>query len=293
MKIRVVILFVTICESVWAVGPVSPKKPSVPTPPAAAPARPAVNVAKLADAIQKKYDSTKTATFDFEQIYQHRFLTVMENSKGTVAYEKAPGNMVWQYNEPTNRQKKFFIKGRSFTYYSISDKIAYTHNCYDKDTLSASVTFLLGTGNLKTSFTITALTTPPPNNALSWLALTPKEKNAPITKILLGVNAQSQVMESLVEDPSGGKNHFKFSNFKTNPKIAEGIFVFNAPPGVVVQPMPNVSCAEPAAPPRPSTPSPKAPPTKSATEPKTPARPAKPAPKTPPAPSTKAPSKQE
>lgn len=216
-------------------GSQPPQKPATPAP---------VNIKRLADAIQKQYNNLKTATFDFEQSYKHPFLAVTETSKGKVAYNKTSGSMVWDYQEPKERQKKFYIHGKKFTYYSISDKIAYTHDCYEKDTLSASVAFLLGFGKLTDAFSLHPLEGELPNAALSWLVLIPKEQNSPVKKISLGVR-DAKVVESLVEDPSGGKNHFKFINFKTNPKIDNSVFTFKAPQGVLVQPMPNVQCPEP------------------------------------------------
>lgn len=210
------------------------------------------DLSKLADAIQKQYNQTKSATFKFEQTYHHPFLASQESSKGEVSYNKSTGSMMWNYLEPKSKQKKFFINRNKFTFYSISDKIAYTHDCYDKDTLSASVTFLLGTGNLKNSFTIAPFEGDP-KSALTWISLTPKEANAPVKKISLGATSDGRVIESIVEDPSGGKNHFKFIDFKANPKIAESVFIFKAPPDVIVQPMPNISCPAPkAAPPAPT-----------------------------------------
>lgn len=206
-------------------------------------------VETLALAIQKQYNNTKSATFDFEQSYKHPFLNIAESSKGHVSYIQASGKMVWSYLEPKDKQKKFFIDGKKFTYYSVSDKTAFTHDCYDKDTLSASVAFLLGKGDLKQSFTLEALQGASPNKALSWLVLNPKEKDAPIKKIFLGVNKASKVEESIVEDPSGGKNHFKFIKFVTNPTIDQKTFIFTPPKGVMVQKMPHVSC--PAPPPSP------------------------------------------
>lgn len=210
--------------------------------PVVTPEKASADLSKLADRIQKQYKQTKSATFGFEQFYLHPFLSTKESSKGEVAYDKASGSMMWNYQEPKERQKKFFIRGNKFTFYSVADKIAYTHNCYDQDTLSAAVPFLLGTGDLKNSFTLALFEGESPNKALSWITLMPKEENAPVKKIFLGVSLDGKVVESIVEDPSGGKNHFKFINFKTNPKVAASVFVFKAPPGVMVQPMPNVQC---------------------------------------------------
>ena len=202
-------------------------------------------VVKLADLIQAQYNRTKTATFTFRQSYVHPFLSSqdnMNNSAGNAAYDKNKGSMMWNYREPKNRQKIFYINGNKFTFYSISDKIAYTHDCYDQDTLSASVAFLLGTGNLKDSFTITAFEGEPANKKLLWLSLIPKEANSPVKKISLGVTKEGKVLESIVEDPSGGKNHFVFEII-VNPKIDDSVFVFKPIAGVRVQAMPNVKCA--------------------------------------------------
>lgn len=204
------------------------------------PKKPAVSAEKLVAAIQKQYNSTNSITFNFEQDYKHPFLTVLENSEGQVFYDRALGNMLWSYTEPKNKQKKFYINGTQFIYYLVGDKIAYEHNCYQQDTLSASITFLQGVGNLKDSFLVSLLEAPTPNPSLQWLKLSPKEKNAPVKHIYLGVKNGS-VVESVVEDPSGGKNHFKFKDFKTT-KIDKSVFVFTPPKGVVVEPMPNVQC---------------------------------------------------
>ena len=197
---------------------------------------------KFIDAVQRQYNSTNAATFNFEQSYKHPFLNVTETSKGVVKYSRAGGKMLWNYVEPKNRQKKFYINGNRFTYYSITDKIAYTHDCYDQETLSASVAFLLGTGNLRQSFTITFLEADIPNPSLTWLSLSPKENNAPVKRLLLGIDNKAKVVESLVEDPSGGKNHFKFIDFKMVKSLPDNIFVFTLPKGVKLEPMPNVVC---------------------------------------------------
>lgn len=212
--------------------------------------KPPVNLPKLIDAVQTQYNNTKAARFDFEQSYKHPFLNVTETSKGVVIYSRAGGKMLWSYLEPANRQKKFFINGNRFTYYSINDKIAYSHDCYDQETLSASVAFLLGTGNLRQSFTISLLEGESPNPALTWLVLVPKESNSPVKKLFLGIDKTSKVAESLVEDPSGGKNHFKFLNFNIVSKLDDKLFVFTPPPGVKIEPVPNIKCPVKKTPPK-------------------------------------------
>lgn len=215
-----------------------PPKPINPVAPTEA------QLSALVDIVQKQYDRTTSASFDFEQLYSHRLLlATTEKSKGQVFF--TPGNMLWRYNEPEERKKEFYIEGRKFTYHLVNDKQAFTHNCFEKDTLSASITFLWGKGKLKQSFTIQAFQGPITNNALKWFTLIPKEKNASVKSISLGVDGKTGVvMESIVTDLSDGINSFRFSNYKTNPKLAAQLFHFVPAKGVKVEPMPNVECNE-------------------------------------------------
>jgi outer membrane lipoprotein carrier protein len=196
---------------------------------------------KLADTIQKHYNNTRSATFAFLQSYKNPLLPTNESSKGRVFFKA--NNMLWRYLEPADRQKEFYISGKKFTYHLVNDRIVYTHDCFDEDTLSASITFLLGKGKLKESFTITPYTGQKSNNTLGWLTLTPKEKNAPVKSISLGADKTTgMVKESLVIDQSNGVNHFVFSDFVVNKPIPDKTFIFQAPPGVKIQSMPNMQC---------------------------------------------------
>ncbi len=216
-------------------------------------AQEAKELSQLADDIQKRYNETRSAILEFEQRYTSAFLSQNEVSKGKVWYKAR--NMLWRYEEPKDRQKEFYIEGKKFTYHIINDKLAFTHDCFEKDTLSASISFLWGQGKLKESFTIHPLKETLTNTSLKWLTLIPKEKNAPISSISLGVDPKTAVVqESIVTDLSGGKNSFRFSKFVANPVIPEKIFHFVPPAGLKVQPMPNVVC--PKAPPPSKAPSP-------------------------------------
>lgn len=220
--------------------PVSKKAPTQAqkTPQGAATSAP---LGRLPQDIQETYEKTNSATFDFEQSYKSPFVPMSESSKGQVFFKAR--NMLWRYNEPSDRKKEFYIEGRKFTYHLVSDKQAFTHNCFEKDTLSAAITFLWGHGNLKNSFDIKPFQGPISDPKLKWLTLIPKEKNAPVKSISLGVDPKTAiVVESIVTDLSDGVNSFRFSNFKVNPNIPPKTFQFVAGPGVKVQPMPNVVC---------------------------------------------------
>lgn len=195
----------------------------------------------LVIAIEKEYKSINSAEFNFDQSYNHPFLNIKETSKGKVFYLKSSGKMLWIYSEPKDKQKQFYINGNKLIYYSITDKTAFVNDCYDKDTLSAAIAFLLGSGRLAEHFIITKSDNYMPNKLLFWLSLTPKEKNSPMKKLYLGIKG-NKVIESVVEDHSDGKNHFRFTQFNKNKKLDPNIFIFKAPKGVSMQKMPNVVC---------------------------------------------------
>jgi len=205
---------------------------------------PANNLNNLVNAIQNYYNKTSAATFDFSQNYKSVIVPTNEISKGKVFFKA--GHMLWRYLEPANSQKEFYIADKKFTYYRVNDKIAYTHNCFDQDTLSASITFLWRKGRLRESFIIKAYTgTVDPKSNLKWLTLIPKETNAPVKSISLGADAKTGlVKESIVTDSSNGVSHYVFTNFNAKPKFAANTFDFVAKPGVRVQPMPNVVCPD-------------------------------------------------
>lgn len=218
-----------------------------------APKSPAVkplvfDLAKTIDEVQKKYNQTTSARFNFSQTYQHPFLPVNETSEGEVLFKKQ--KMVWLYQKPTDKVKSFYINEKRFTYFQPRDKIAFTHDCFDKDTLSASIAFLWGQGKIKESFNTTKMANPP-TTTLRWVTLIPKEKHPQVQNIHLGIALdQPLVKESIVIDATNGRNHFVFSNTQINIEISDQSFVFTPPPGenITILPMPNVTCPAPGAP---------------------------------------------
>lgn len=222
----------------------------------------AFDLSKTIEDVQKKYNQTTSARFNFSQTYQHPFLPVNETSQGEVLFKKQ--KMVWLYQKPADKVKSFYINEKRFTYFQPRDKIAFTHDCFDKDTLSASIAFLWGQGKIKESFNTTKMSNPL-SDTLRWITLIPKEKTNPqVQYIHLGIALdQPLVKESIVIDATNGRNHFVFSNIQTNIPISDQSFVFTPPPGenINILPMPNVTCPTP--PPVPKE-KPKAPPAKAA-----------------------------
>lgn len=250
-----IVAFLLIAGSAWADVPAKSRETPKPTLPKAVPLKTVVpSVNDVVNLVQKHYDGIKSAHLTFEQTYTHPVLPE-QKSKGEIFFK--PNKMLWSYDHPP---KKFYINGSSFTYYRPTDKMAYTHGCFEQDTMTASIAFMGGKGKLSNSFTVTKIADGTLNKTLTWLALAPKEKNAPAKSIWLGVNASGEVVESIVFDVTNGKNHFRFIKRETNKPLADNIFVFTKKQGESVEPMPNVVCPKkteptpkPVAPPPPKT----------------------------------------
>lgn len=240
MMMMIKLFFLLLSFSLLADKKEPPAKPQAP--------KKEEDITPLVIGVQKKYDAINTSSLDFEQNYKHPFLSLNEVSKGKISYEKNGGKIVWNYLQPSNKQKKFYINGNKFVYYSVSDKLAYAHDCYQQDTLSASVSFLMGKGDLIKSFNIKKASDISLSKDLSWIELTPKDSSTPVKQLIMGIDKQHNVKETIVIDPSNGKNHFKFSNLKANIKFSPTEFIFTAPKGVKVSPMPNVTCPNKEAP---------------------------------------------
>ena len=202
-----------------------------------------LDVEKILVELQKYYTSVTSAQFNFEQTYKTPFLPTLETSKGQVFYKEQ--KIFWRYDEPKNRQKAFYINGSKMVYHMITDKIAYTNDCFEQDTLSLAISFLWGKGNLKNSFLVKE-STDNPNKDFRWLLLIPKDKNLNIESVSLGIMAkEAKVVESIVLDKAKGRNHFKFSSFLMNPKtLKDDIFVFKPSVGLKVQAMPGITCTK-------------------------------------------------
>jgi hypothetical protein len=79
----------------------------------------AFDLLKTIEEVQKKYNQTTSARFNFSQTYQHPFLPVNETSEGEVLFKKQ--KMVWLYQKPADKVKSFYINEKRFTYFQPRD----------------------------------------------------------------------------------------------------------------------------------------------------------------------------
>jgi outer membrane lipoprotein carrier protein len=180
--------------------------------------------AELLDKVQKHYEGLKDYTADFIQIYTRVALSRTSESRGKLMLKK-PGMMRWEYEKPES--KLYVTDGSQLWVYEPEFEQVVIDKNFETARLSDSIRFLWGEGKLADSFTASL-------GAPNTLELTPK-RDATYTKLVLVLDPKTgHVVESIIHETSGNKNHFKFSNLKINTGLKKELFTFTVPPGVDV-----------------------------------------------------------
>jgi len=205
---------------------------AVPAVAPAAEAKPASDVKALVDRMQSFYEKIQDFTATFKQDYTYKIARRTQTSTGKVTFKK-PGMMRWEYESPA--PKTFVLAGdRAYTYDPAA--MLLTKAAFDQSQLSASVTFLFGTGKLEKEFSISRVDCS--KCAGTLLELVPLKPDPRFKKVRLEVDPKTaQVLRSIVFDPDGSENAITFSNLKTNVGVTKDVFVLNAPAGTQVQDM--------------------------------------------------------
>ena len=114
------------------------------------PAAAALTAEQIAERVQGFYDRSHTFRAGFKQQYSVHAYDKTINSQGSVIFEK-PGKMSWRY---TNNGNRVVSDGKLVKVYEKENKQMYEQPL-DKSQYPAALSFLVGGGNLKTSFKFT------------------------------------------------------------------------------------------------------------------------------------------
>jgi outer membrane lipoprotein carrier protein len=199
--------------------------------PAAAAAKDGPSAEQVADRIQQFYDKTKTFQAEFKQRYTIKAYNRTKDSRGKVAFEK-PGKMSWRYSSNGNR---VVSDGKILRVYEEENKQMYEQSV-DKSQYPAALSFLVGGGNIKTTFKLKQLDAKRAKFSGGFVLLgEPKEPTPAYQKILLYVDGKtSQVRRVMLIDAQGNRNRFDFEKPVVNEPAAPNEFNFIAPPGTKV-----------------------------------------------------------
>ena len=180
--------------------------------------------------MQAFYNETKDLKSKFKQVYTDTLYNRQRTSYGYL-YVRKPGMMRWNYVRP--ERKAFVADGKELWVWEPEDKQAF-RNPLSTSTLSTGLTFLLGSGDLTKEFRVSRATKSEgqlggPDSVV--LKLLPIEPTAQYQHLLLAVRPSDYaVTESMVVSKSA-RNHFIFSQLKTNTRLSKGRFRFRPPAG--------------------------------------------------------------
>lgn len=188
---------------------------------------------ELARALQKKYDTVKDFSADFQHIYTGGILRKQLSERGRLQIKK-PGRMRWEYTAP---EKKTFVSDgvKIYSYIPADQQVIVTAAPPPGRTTTPAL-FLAGQGDLHRDFTPTDAPTPKglPEGTRA-LKLVPKVAQAEFEWLILSVDPATLALRGLAsEDAQGGTSSFLFLNLKENTGIADSTFVFTMPRGVDV-----------------------------------------------------------
>lgn len=191
---------------------------------------PSSDVEVYINAVERFYQQTKTVRARFEQAYFHKVYQRYDRSTGTVVFAK-PARMRWDYQSG----KVVVSDGQWLTFYEAPSPDqkrgqAFKRSWKDSE-LSHALSFLMGTANLRQSFTAQLLQ----DGATPWVALelVPKESQASYQKLVMYVDKDPKrrgvVRRVVLIDYLGNRNRFDFLDLKFNEKIGEDIFRWKPP----------------------------------------------------------------
>lgn len=186
---------------------------------------------QIAERVQGFYDRSKTFRAGFKQQYRVKAYDKVIESQGSVVFEK-PGKMSWRY---TNNGNRVVSDGRLVKVYEKENKQMYEQQLL-KSQYPAALSFLVGGGNLKTSFKFTKQDAKQMGFEGGYvISGEPLEASASYQSILLYVDAGTyQVRRVLLLDSQGNRNRFDFLNPEINTKAPGGEFVFTPPAGTQI-----------------------------------------------------------
>jgi outer membrane lipoprotein carrier protein len=188
---------------------------------------------ELARALQKKYDTVKDFSADFQHVYTGGVLRKQLSERGRLQIKK-PGKMRWEYTAP---EKKTFVSDgvKIYSYIPADQQVIVTAAPPPGRTTTPAL-FLAGQGDLDRDFTASDAPTPKglPEGTRT-LKLVPKVAQPEFEWLILSVDPATLVLRGLAsEDAQGGTSSFVFVNLKENVGIADRTFAFTMPSGVDV-----------------------------------------------------------
>ncbi len=187
---------------------------------------------QMINGLQGKYQRLNTLTAEFTQIYNAPGERT-RRERGQLQLKK-PGKMRWDYAAP--EAKLYVSDGKVMYEYLPTERSATRASARQADDWRAPFMFLLGRGNLRRDFArIEWASEAPVRAGHRVLRMVPK-RNSDIRELLIEVEPTSLRLARLSLIKSGNARiDFLLNNVQENTVIADAVFVFQPPAGVIVR----------------------------------------------------------
>jgi outer membrane lipoprotein carrier protein len=187
---------------------------------------------ELAQALQKRYDTIRDFSADFEHLYRGGVIKKQLSERGHLLIKK-PGKMRWEYSAP---ERKVFVSDGVKLYSYIPDDKQVIVSSVPKGQTTTPALFLAGQGDLIRDFTVSDIAAPagtPPGTRS--LKLVPRVAQPDFEALTLSLDPATLTLRGIESlDTQGGTSSFIFTNLRENVGAADKEFAFTIPRGVDV-----------------------------------------------------------
>ena len=191
----------------------------------------APDVHKVADQVDKHYNSMSSLATNFTEIYRGGGMT--RNESG-VMYLKKPGRMRWDYETPT--KKVFLTDGKTAWFYVPGERQARRTSVKKLDDFRSPLRYLLGHTKLEKEFDGLSVMTSDQGAAAGNTVLrgVPRGMEDRVQETRLEIAPDGAIVRISIEELDGSFTEFRFQGPKENVQVADAKFKFAPPPGVEV-----------------------------------------------------------
>lgn len=183
------------------------------------------DVARMLKGVEERYNHTETLEVAFSETYTNHGRKHTEQGE---LYLRKPGRTRWEYKIPAG---KLFGSDGKFTYSYFPDEKRFEKmSLKETDDMKAPLAFLLGKLQFDKEFRAFRTL---PDGPSTFITATPKSDKLPYTEVTFLVDPNFTIRWLNVKGQDGSQLDFAFSAEKRNPPIAESMFKFAPPLGVV------------------------------------------------------------
>lgn len=191
----------------------------------------APEVHKIADQVDKHYNSMESLQTNFTEVYRGGGMT--RNESG-VMYLKKPGRMRWDYESPA--KKVFLTDGKTAWFYVPGERQARRTSVKKLDDFRSPLRYLLGHTKLEKEFNGLSVMTSDKDATAGSVVLSgvPKGMEDRVQETRLEIAPDGSIVRISIEELDGSFTEFRFQQPHENVQVADAKFKFAPPPGVEV-----------------------------------------------------------